>query len=104
MSAEGEIVAAETAGPSAVDVDPGLLNDVSTLLAEEMNVDLDKVCAATRLDELGVQSIDFVDLLFVIESHFGVELPNLAADDRPLNTIGDVTALVADSLARLRGA
>ena len=55
-----------------------VLEKVKAILAEQFDVEEDKVTADTDLQEdLGADSLDVVDLLMSIEDEFGVEV----ADD-----------------------
>ena len=56
------------------------------------------VPAAGTLDELGIDSLSLVDLLFELEREFGVEI---ADEDVPdIRTIGDLVDHVTDAQAR----
>ena len=54
-----------------------VLEKVKAILAEQFDVEEDKVTADTDLQEdLGADSLDVVDLLMSIEDEFGVEVPD----------------------------
>ena len=68
-----------------------VLENVKAILAEQFDVDEDKITADTDLQEdLGADSLDVVDLLMSIEDEFDVEVP-----DEEIENIKTVGALVS---------
>ena len=68
-----------------------VLEKVKAILAEQFDVDEDKITADTDLQEdLGADSLDVVDLLMSIEDEFEVEVP-----DDEIENIKTVGALVS---------
>ena len=68
-----------------------VLEKVKAILAEQFDVDEDKITADTDLQEdLGADSLDVVDLLMSIEDEFDVEVP-----DDEIENIKTVGALVS---------
>ena len=68
-----------------------VLEKVKAILAEQFDVEEDKVTADTDLQEdLGADTLDVVDLLMSIEDEFGVEVP-----DEEIENIKTVGALVS---------
>ena len=68
-----------------------VLEKVKAILAEQFDVDEDKITADTDLQEdLGADSLDVVDLLMSIEDEFDVEVP-----DEEIESIKTVGALVS---------
>ena len=68
-----------------------VLEKVKAILAEQFDVDEDKITADTDLQEdLGADSLDVVDLLMSIEDEFNVEVP-----DEEIENIKTVGALVS---------
>ena len=67
------------------------LEKVKAILAEQFDVDEDKITVDTDLQEdLGADSLDVVDLLMSIEDEFEVEVP-----DEEIENIKTVGALVS---------
>lgn len=67
-----------------------VLEKVKAILAEQFDVDEDKITVDTDLQEdLGADSLDVVDLLMSIEDEFEVEVP-----DEEIENIKTVGALV----------
>ena len=61
-----------------------VLEKVKAILAEQFDVEEDKVTADTDLQEdLGADSLDVVDLLMSIEDEFGVEVPDDEIENIP---------------------
>ena len=70
-----------------------VLEKVKAILAEQFDVEEDKVTADTDLQEdLGADSLDVVDLLMSIEDEFGVEV----ADDEieKIKTVGSLVSYI----------
>lgn len=68
-----------------------VLEKVKAILAEQFDVDENKITADTDLQEdLGADSLDVVDLLMSIEDEFDVEVP-----DEEIENIKTVGALVS---------
>ena len=68
-----------------------VLEKVKAILAEQFDVEEDKITADTDLQEdLGADSLDVVDLLMSIEDEFVVEVP-----DEEIENIKTVGALVS---------
>ncbi len=68
-----------------------VLEKVKAILAEQFDVEEDKITAETDLQEdLGADSLDVVDLLMSIEDEFDVEVP-----DEEIENIKTVGALVS---------
>ncbi|MDO4882487.1 MAG: acyl carrier protein [Oscillospiraceae bacterium] len=68
-----------------------VLEKVKAILAEQFDVEQDKITVDTDLQEdLGADSLDVVDLLMSIEDEFEVEVP-----DEEIENIKTVGALVS---------
>ena len=68
-----------------------VLEKVKAILAEQFDVEEDKITADTDLQEdLGADSLDVVDLLMSIEDEFEVEVP-----DEEIENIKKVGSLVS---------
>ncbi len=67
-----------------------VLEKVKAILAEQFDVEVDKITETTDLqDDLGADSLDVVDLLMSIEDEFEIEVP-----DDEIENIKTVGALV----------
>ena len=64
------------------------------VIAKQANLDESEVMPESTLDELGVGSLDLVEIIMSIEDEYGVEVPldaNEAA--KSIKTVGDIIAL-----------
>ncbi len=59
-----------------------IFEKVQKIIAEELNVSLDKVTMDTHLiDDLGADSLDAVELIMALEDEFGLEVDDEAAQN-----------------------
>ena len=57
------------------------------------------------LDELGIESLDVVEMIFELEDCFGVEIPvNANTAGKEFKTVGDIVLLVEKLVAAKDGA
>jgi acyl carrier protein len=64
---------------------------LAQMIADKMEIDVNTITAASKLTELGLDSLDTFDLIFNAEDHFKIKVPN---DQVQIETLQDVTALV----------
>ena len=66
------------------------------ILIKEYKLSPDRLVPEATLADLGIDSLDLVDLIFKIEDHFGLKIK----DDvqRPLVTLSDVAAYIDELL------
>ena len=70
-----------------------VLEKVQAILAEQFDVEEDKITADTDLQEdLGADSLDVVDLLMSIEDEFEVEVPDEEIEN--LKTVGALVSYI----------
>ena len=70
-----------------------VLEKVKAILAEQFDVEEDKVTADTDLQEdLGADSLDVVDLLMSIEDEFGVEVHDDEIEN--IKTVGSLVSYI----------
>lgn len=66
---------------------------VRQIVAEQIGVNEDQLTAGARLtDDLGADSLDFVELTMALEEAFGVEIPD--SEGEKMRTFGDVLLYV----------
>ena len=70
-----------------------VLAKVKAILAEQFDVEEDKITADTDLQEdLGADSLDVVDLLMSIEDEFEVEVPDEEIEN--IKTVGSLVSYI----------
>jgi acyl carrier protein len=70
---------------------------IRTALAQHLKRDVERVRPGDRLrEDLGLDSLAMIELLFKIEEHFDLEIPN--EDLSRITTVADVTAYVEEKL------
>jgi acyl carrier protein len=70
---------------------------IRTALAQHLKRDVSKIRPHDRLrEDLGLDSLAMIELLFKIEEHFDLEIPN--EDLSRVTTVADVTAYVEEKL------
>lgn len=61
------------------------------LLSDELGLPTQRLQPETRLEDLGVDSLTFLEMTFALEKELGIRFPEDAATIR---TVGDVVAIV----------
>ena len=68
-----------------------MLEKIQAMLAEALNLPLEKVSANAKIvDDLGADSLDVVELLSQLEDEFGITIPDDEVEN--LRTVEDVAA------------
>ncbi|HUI14582.1 MAG TPA: phosphopantetheine-binding protein [Xanthobacteraceae bacterium] len=68
-------------------------NDVVAIIAKKKRVDKPTVELTDRLEDLGLESLDAVEMIFDLEEKFDIEIPYNANTNNPrteFETVGDV--------------
>jgi len=85
-----------------------VIDDVRSIIAKSLNIPVERLTPETRLDELGAESLDVIEIVFGLEEKFDITIPlkadeatRLAAADNksggpemPFSTVGDVADIV----------
>lgn len=71
-----------------------LVADVLQIIAEYKGLDVKEVTPERSFQELGIDSLDAIDIIYEIEDRFGIDVPQDALDLQKAKTVGDVVALV----------
>ena len=66
------------------------------LLVDEYKLPAEKLLPDARLDELGIDSLGVMELVFKIEDDFGIQFPS---DQAALTTVGELVHYVQDLIA-----
>ena len=75
------------------------LDKVKKLLAEQLNVDIEKITEKSNvIDDLGADSLDVVEMLMTLEDEFNVTV----SDEESVNlkTVGDIVKLIDSKLKK----
>ena len=66
---------------------------VVKLLAQYRDMDVDGISMETKFEDLGIDSLDMVDLVMALEDEFGIELDT---DNKTILTVRDLVELIDD--------
>ena len=80
-----------------------LASDVVAIIAKKKRVDKPTVELSDRLTDLGLESLDAVEMIFDLEEKFDVQIPYNANTNNPkteFETVGDVVAAVEKLVAQ----
>ncbi|MBP3617618.1 MAG: acyl carrier protein [Lachnospiraceae bacterium] len=70
-----------------------MLDQIKELLATSLSIDADTITEASRFSEdLGIDSLDIVELLMNVEEEFGVSIE----PDPSIATVGDLIAKIEE--------
>jgi len=73
-----------------------VFDKVKEIIAEQLDVDADKVTAGANIqDDLGADSLDVMDLVMSLEEEFDVEIPDEAVEG--IKTVGDIVKYIEDN-------
>ena len=78
-----------------------VLNEVKQVIGKQARVPIDQLTADTRLEDIGIESIDVIEIVFALEEKFGVTLPFNANESAAseFETIGKVANAVKTVVA-----
>ena len=71
-----------------------IFEKISALLAEQFGVDAGGITMDTTFEELGVDSLDTVDMVMELEEELGIELEL----DEKISTVGEMVKLVEEKM------
>ena len=75
-------------------------NEILEIVAAKTSVAREKVTRDARMDDLEIESLDIVEIIFAIEEKYDIEVPyNANASKDEFETIGDVIAAVEKVVA-----
>lgn len=89
-----------------------VIDDVQAIIAKSLNIPVERLTPDLRLDDLGAEFLDVIEIVFGLEEKFDITVP-LKADDAtrlstsgksgnqemPFSTVGDVAAMVEKLVA-----
>ena len=69
---------------------------VQKIVADQLNVELDKVQMETNfVEDLNADSLDQVELIMAVEDEFGIEVPDEVVQE--IRTVGDIVKVLEDN-------
>jgi acyl carrier protein len=84
--------------------DHEIIEQINSSLAEEFELALGDMTADTTLfEDLGLDSLDIVDLVIVLETSFGMKIREEEAI-RKIRTLGDIYTFVIDKKRQMESA
>ena len=73
-------------------------DEIIDIIAKEASIDRDKVTPEATMDDLSIESLDLVEIIFALEEKFDIAIPYNANDPgavgADLNTVKDVVEAV----------
>lgn len=72
-----------------------VLEKIKAIICSQFDIDEDDITADSTLDELGIDSIDAVDLAMNIEDEFEVEIPDDELEN--FKCVGDVVKFIEEA-------
>jgi acyl carrier protein len=89
-----------------------VIDDVRAIIAKSLNIPVERLTPDSRLDELGAESLDVIEIVFGLEEKYDITIP-LKADEAtrlstsgksgsqemPFSTVGDVADIVQKLVA-----
>ena len=79
---------------------PDVASDVMAIIANKQRGEQSAIQLTDRLEDLGIESLDAVEMIFDLEEKFDIEIPYNANDPRPeFHTVGDVVKAVEGLVA-----
>lgn len=89
-----------------------IIDDVRSIIAKSLTIPVERLTPQTRLDELGAESLDVIEIVFGLEEKFDITIPLKAeeatrlatadksgAQEMPFSTVGDVAEIVEKLVA-----
>jgi len=75
-------------------------NKIYDIIVEKTGVEREKLRRDAVLGDLGVSSLDFVEIVFSVEETFDIEVPyNANTQDQDFKTLGDIVTVVEGLVA-----
>ncbi len=87
------------------DVPPTTLTRLNALLARDFDLEPGVLTPQTRLEDLDIDSLRMIEILFTVEDAFGISVPADATELRAkVQTVGDLAAYIDSLVAAQPGA
>ena len=78
-----------------------ILKDVKQIISKQVGVPLEQLSPESRLEAIGVESLDIIEIIFALEKKYDVAIPFNANESAALafETIGQVAEAVSKLVA-----
>jgi acyl carrier protein len=67
---------------------------IVSLLKERFDSKLEAISESTALSEVGLDSLDIINFLFMLEGETGVKVPDAAFVEQPIETLGQLAEYI----------
>ena len=64
-------------------------NEVKSIIAKKLNISIDQLAPDTKVGELGAESLDIIEIVFMLEEKFAIDIPLNAKEASRLGSGGD---------------
>lgn len=73
--------------------------DILQIIADYKGMDVAEVSPEQSFEELGIDSLDAIDIIYEIEDKYGIDIPQDALDLQNTKSVSDVMMVVEKHLA-----
>jgi acyl carrier protein len=79
-----------------------VLKDVTQIISKQVGVPTDQLGPDSRLEAIGVESLDIIEIIFALETKYNVAIPFNANESTALafETIGQIAEAVSKLVAK----
>lgn len=77
---------------------------LADIIAANFDVARDTLRADTKLEDLAIDSLAVIEVLFAVEDRFGITIPSAPGNQGEFRTVGDLVAYVDGLIAEQRPA
>lgn len=63
-----------------------IIDDVKSIISKSLKIPAERLTADARLDELGAESLDVIEIIFALEEKFNISIP-FKADESPQRSL-----------------
>ncbi len=76
---------------------PDLASDVIAVISKKAPAGRKEIALTDRLEDIGIESIDALEMIFDLEERFGVQIPyNANSAGQEFATVGDVVKAIEE--------
>jgi acyl carrier protein len=65
-----------------------IIDDVRSIIAKSLNIPVDQLTPDKRLDELGAESLDVIEIVFALEEKYDIAIPLQGSDATRVSASG----------------